>query len=391
MSKTAKLIEKDFYVDGGEPPAEQAGDADRARKAKRKKLFIGFAAGLVLAGGGYWGYEALHAGHVTTDNAYVGADVAQVTPLVAGHVSRVLVSDAQNVTAGQPLVILDQTDARLALAEAEAAYDQARRRVTGYVATDRQLAAQISMRGAEASRAAADVQSAASGYERARLDYSRRTALAETGAISGEELSTARAAFEQAQAALSAARAAQAQASSSRAAATGQRDSNQALIAGASLDGNPEVEAARARLAQARVNLERTILRAPVSGIVSRRQVQVGQRVQPGAMLMVVVPVQAAYVDANFKEVELADVRPGQSVTLTSDLHGEEVEYHGRVVGFAGGTGAAFALVPAQNATGNWIKVVQRLPVRIALDPRELRRHPLRVGLSMTATVHTAE
>ena len=171
-------------------------------------------------------------------------------------------------------VILDQTDARLALAEAEAAYDQARRRVTGYVATDRQLAAQISMRGADASRAAADVQSAASGYERARLDYSRRAALAETGAISGEELSTSRAAFEQAQAALSAARAAQAQASSSRAAASGQRDSNQALIAGASVDGNPEVEAARARLAQARVNLERTIIRAPCLGIVSRRLVR---------------------------------------------------------------------------------------------------------------------
>ena len=390
MTKPITKEEFDLADVEGTLEIEEAAKS-KARAHKRKKLFIGFAAGLMLAGGGYWGYEALHAGHVTTDNAYVGADIAQVTPLVAGHVARVLVSDAQSVTAGQPLVILDQTDARLALAEAEAAYDQARRRVTGYVATDRQLAAQISMRGAEASRAAADVQSAASGYERARLDYSRRAALAETGAISGEELSTSRAAFEQAQAALSAARAAQAQASSSTAAASGQRDSNQALIAGASVDGNPEVEAARARLAQARVNLERTIIRAPVPGIVSRRQVQVGQRLQPGAMLMVVVPVQSAYVDANFKEVELVDVRPGQSVTLTSDLYGEEVEFHGRVVGFSGGTGAAFALVPAQNATGNWIKVVQRLPVRIALDPRELGRHPLRVGLSMTATVHTAE
>ena len=128
-----------------------------------------------------------------------------------------------------------------------------------------------------------------------------------------------------------------------------------------------------------------------MSGIISRRQVQVGQRLQPGAVLMVVVPVQSAYVDANFKEVELADVRPGQSVTLTSDLYGEDVEFHGHVVGFSGGTGAAFALVPAQNATGNWIKVVQRLPVRVALEPRELAAHPLRVGLSMTATIHTAE
>src|SRR4029453_15522787 len=133
--------------------------------------------------------------------------------------------------------------------------------------------------------------------------------------------------------------------------------------------------------------LQRTIIRPPVSGILSRRQVQVGQGLQAGAVLMVVVPVQSAYVDANFKEVELADVRPGQQVTLTSDLYGEDVEFHGRVVGFPRGTGAAFALVPAQNATGNWIKVVQRLPVRVALEPRELAAHPLRVGLSMNVDV----
>ena len=135
------------------------------------------------------------------------------------------------------------------------------------------------------------------------------------------------------------------------------------------------------------IDLERTIVRAPIDGVVSKRQVQVGQKVQPGAMLMVIVPLQAAYVDANFKEVELAHVRAGQKATLTSDLYGSKVVYHGRVVGFSGGTGAAFALVPAQNATGNWIKVVQRLPVRIALDPKELAAHPLSVGLSMNADV----
>jgi membrane fusion protein (multidrug efflux system) len=163
------------------------------------------------------------------------------------------------------------------------------------------------------------------------------------------------------------------------------------MIANSSIGDNPEVLAARAALEQARVDLERTVLRAPIDGVVSRRQVQVGQRVQPGAMLMVVVPVQAAYVDANFKEVELKKVRPGQPVELISDLYGEEVVFHGTVAGFSGGTGAAFALVPAQNATGNWIKVVQRLPVRITLDPKQLQKHPLRVGLSMEVDVNVSK
>jgi membrane fusion protein (multidrug efflux system) len=194
-------------------------------------------------------------------------------------------------------------------------------------------------------------------------------------------------AFSTAAANLRSAEAARAQAAATRDAAIGTREANRVLIADTSVDNNPEVLAARAALDQARVDLDRTILRAPVDGVVSRRQVQVGQRVQPGAMLMIVVPVEAAYVDANFKEVQLAEVRPAQRVELTSDLYGDDVVYHGTVMGFSGGTGAAFAIVPAQNATGNWIKVVQRLPVRIKLDPRELARHPLRVGLSMNVDV----
>jgi len=149
------------------------------------------------------------------------------------------------------------------------------------------------------------------------------------------------------------------------------------------------VAAARARLDRARLDLERTVIRAPVAGIVASRQVQVGQRVQPGGNLMRVVPVQEAYVDANFKEGELTEVRAGQPVELHADLYGSDVVFHGRVMGLGGGTGSAFALIPAQNATGNWIKVVQRVPVRIRLDPAELRAHPLRVGLSMTARIDT--
>jgi membrane fusion protein (multidrug efflux system) len=386
---TKPITHEEFDIADIDAALEAEQPERKATTKKRKKAFVALALLALKLGAGFAGYQWLHGGGVETDNAYVGADTASITPLVSGHVARVIASDAQSVRAGQPLVVLDQTDARLALAEAQAAYDQARRRVAGYMATDRQLAAQIGMRGAEASRAAAEAASAASAYERARLDYSRREALAESGAVSGEELSSTRAAFQQAQASLAAARAAQAQASSSRAAASGQREANQAMIAGASIDGNPEVEAARARLAQARINLERTIIRAPVSGIVVRRQVQVGQRVQPGNSLMSVVPVQDAYVDANFTEGQLAEVRAGQPVELISDLYGDEVVFHGRVTGLGGGTGSAFALIPAQNATGNWIKVVQRVPVRIQLDRRELARHPLRVGLSMTARIDT--
>ena len=391
MYRTPKTDEFDIADIDAALEAEKAEAAVKtaATTKKRKKMFAILALVVLKAGAGWYAYDWLHSGAIETDNAYVGADTASITPLVGGHVARVMVSDAQSVRAGQPLIVLDQTDARLALAEAEAAYDQARRRVAGYMATDRQLAAQIGMRGAEASRASAEIASAAAGYERARLDYGRRRALAEDGFVSGEELSSSRAAFEQAQAALAAARAAQSQASASQSAAAGQRAANSAMIQGAGIDGNPEVEAARARLERARLDLQRTIIRAPVDGVVARRQVQVGQRVQPGNALMSVVPVQDAYVDANFTEGQLAQVRPGQPVELVADLYGDDVVFHGRVEGLGGGTGSAFALIPAQNATGNWIKVVQRVPVRIRLDRRELASHPLRVGLSMTATIDT--
>ncbi|MGZ8329011.1 MAG: HlyD family secretion protein [Allosphingosinicella sp.] len=362
-----------------------------APKSPRKKLFIGFAVGLLLAGGSYKGYQAMSAGHVTTDNAYVGADVAQVTPLVGGPVREVLVQDTHPVRRGQILVRLDDTDARIALARAEAELAAAERRVRSLVANDGERSAQVSARSADAARASAQIAAARADFERAAIDLRRRQDLAASGAISEEELSTARNANNSAAANLQAAQAMLAQASAQREAAVGSRSTNQALIGDGRIDTNPDVLAARAAVAQARLDLERMVIRAPIDGVVSRRQVQVGQRVQAGAMLMVIVPVRSAYVDANFKEVELTDVRPGQKVTLTSDLYGEDVEFHGRVVGFSGGTGAAFALVPAQNATGNWIKVVQRLPVRIALDPSELAGRPLRVGLSMTATVHTGE
>jgi membrane fusion protein, multidrug efflux system len=359
------------------------------RKARRKKLFLMLAAGVAVAGAGWGGYQVMVASHYAeTDNAYVGADSAQVTPRVEGAVAQVLAANTQVVKAGQVLVVLDDADARLQLAEAEAALAQAERRVRGWQANDRSLSAQIAARAADEARAAAQIRAAESDLVRARTEYERRAELEKTGAISGEELTKSLNGFKQAEAALVSARAAQAQAFANRGAAVGALDANQVLTDGAGVSDNPEVVAARARRDKARLQLERTVIRAPVAGVVTNRQVQVGQRIQPGANLMTIAPVQSAYVDANFKEGQLAKVRPGQEVELVSDLYGEKVKFHGRVVGMSGGTGSAFALIPAQNATGNWIKVVQRVPVRITLDPKQLQSHPLRVGMSMTAKVH---
>jgi membrane fusion protein (multidrug efflux system) len=348
-------------------------------------------AGAAIVGAGVYAYDVLVlARHVTTDNAYVGADVADVTPLVAGPVKDVLVGDTQPVRRGDVLVRLDDTDARIALEKAQANLVDTERRVRGLSDTNAGLQAQIAARIAEEARASAQLAAARGDVERARIDLARRQALAASGSVSGEELTTAQNAFTTASANLTAAQAALALAHANRAAALGSEKANSVMIDDASVEANPEVRAARAERDQAQVDLDRTVLRAPVDGVVSRRDVQVGQRVQAGATLMVIAPIGHAYVDANFKEVQLAKVRAGQPVTLTSDLYGAGVTYHGRVVGFSGGTGAAFAVVPAQNATGNWIKVVQRLPVRIALDPRELARHPLRVGLSMNADIDIA-
>ncbi|GGL16158.1 MULTISPECIES: HlyD family efflux transporter periplasmic adaptor subunit [Caulobacter] len=357
----------------------------------RKALFAGLGAVVLLGAAGYGAYYALVGSHhVETDNAYVGAYVAQVTPLVGGPVRSVAVNDTQAVKQGQVLVVLDDTDARIALASAQADLATAQRKVRGYLATDQSLSAQIAARDADQVRAAATLASARSDLDRTRVDLDRRKALAATGAVSGDELTRAQNAYANAQAAYDSAKAAQVQAAANRAAAVGSLAANTVLTDGTSVDTNPEVAAARARVDQASVDLARTVIRAPIDGVVTRRNVQAGQRVAAGAVLMQVVPVQQAYVDANFKEGQLRKVRIGQPVELEADLYGGSVKYHGTVTGLSGGTGSAFALIPAQNATGNWIKVVQRLPVRVAIDPADLKAHPLRVGLSMKATIDTA-
>jgi membrane fusion protein (multidrug efflux system) len=369
--------------------------ADTASPAKlakpngnRRQLLTGLAV-VVVIGVVLWVLYAVLIGsrHVETDNAYVGAEVAQVTPLISGPVAKVLVSETQTVTAGQPLVVIDDADARIAVLAAQAALGQAQRKVQGYFASDDALAGQVAAREADIARAAAAVTGAQASLEQARIELSRRKALSDSGAVSGEELTTAQSQYTNAQSTLVEARAALAQAKASRTAAAGNREVNTALISGLPANKNPEVAAAEARLASAQLALDRTVLRAPLAGVVSKKNVQVGQQVQVGAPLMAIVPTTNAYVDANFKEVQLDKVHIGQPVTLTSDLYGHGVKFHGRVTGLSGGTGSAFSLIPAQNASGNWIKVVQRLPVRIALDPAELKDHPLRVGLSMKAAI----
>lgn len=359
--------------------------------APRRNRMLAILGAVVVVGAIAWGayYLLVSSRRVSTDNAYVGADTAIITPLIAGPVAKVLVVETQTVKAGDPLVVLDDSDAKIAVLEAQAALGQAQRKVKGYYASDAALAGQVAARNADISGSDAAVAAAQSNLDRAKIDLDRRKALASSGAVSGDELTSAENRYITAQSALVEAKAAKAQAEASRTAAIGSRDVNSALISGTSADKNPEVAAAEARLAAAQLALSRTVLRAPIGGVVSKKAVEIGQQVQVGAPLMSIVPTNAAFVDANFKEVQLEKVHPGQAVTLTADLYGKSVKFHGKVRGLSGGTGAAFSLIPAQNASGNWIKVVQRVPVRIDLDPADLQAHPLRIGLSMKAEINT--
>ena len=358
--------------------------------AKRKRLFsiLGLVVLVIALVVGVWWFLTQQ-GRVETDNAYVGADSALVTALVAGPVAEVRVGGTQAVKKGDVLVVLDDADARIDVATAQAALRQAEQRYGQSSAMVGAARAKFSARGADIAAARARAAEAAAQYDRARIDLSRRQALVSSGAVSGEELSSARAAFAAAQAARALAAAGVATAQATQSSAGSDVVASEALVRGTTIATAPDVAVARAKLDAAQLALSRTVIRAPVDGVVVNKVVQVGQRVAAGAPIMTIVPVSTAYVDANFKESQFSKLKIGQPVDMTSDFYGSAVVFHGRVTGFAGGTGAAFSLIPAQNATGNWIKVVQRLPVRIALDPKELKDHPLRVGLTMAATVDT--
>jgi membrane fusion protein (multidrug efflux system) len=301
--------------------------------------------------------------HEETEDAYVQGNVVQVTPQVQGTVSQILVEDTDSVQAGQPLLTFDNADAELAVSQAEAQLAQTVREVRTLYSTHAQSEANVALRVAELARA--------------QDDYTRRQQLKTTGAVSNEELRHAELAVGVALAAVNAAKE--------------QVASGRALIAGTNVEHHPNVLKAAAHLQEAMLTKSRMTIYAPVSGQIAKRNVQVGQRMNPGTPLMAIVPLDQLWVDANFKEAQLRKVRIGQPVVLTTDLYGSKVVYQGRVIGLAAGTGSAFALLPAQNATGNWIKVVQRLPVRIALDSKELAANPLRIGLSVVASVDLHE
>lgn len=364
--------------------SDQNGDA---LKAKRKKLLSIFALVVIVAAIVFSIWYVFFNHTVNTDNAYVGADTAQITSMVTGQVSEILVNDTQQVHKGDILVKIDPRDAEIALAEAKAMLAKAQRTYRQTAANGQSLNAQVQVSDDGIASAQAQVLKAQADYNNALEELKRRQVLSESGAISKEELSTAQTASRTAKAALDVAKAALSQSQSNRNAAQSTFDATQALIKGTSEASAPDVLSAQTQVQKAQLDLDRTVIRATVDGVIAGRSIQVGQRVAPGTVLMKVVPVSQLYVDANFKESQLTKVRVGQAATLTSDLYGDDVVYHGKVIGFSGGTGSAFALIPAQNATGNWIKVVQRLPVRIALDPNELKQHPLRVGLSMEATI----
>ena len=331
---------------------------------KRRYLLTIVTVLLLVAGIAYAIYWSMFSRNFeSTEDAYAAGNVVQITPQIAGTVLAIHADDTELVSAGKTLVEFDKTDAKVALEQAEAQLAQTVREVSVLFANNSSLQAGIALRSSE--------------VERTKADLARRQELRGTGAVSQEEIEHARNSVKAAEAALLTARE--------------QLNANHALTSNTNVAQHPSVLRAAAKVREASLALSRATLPAPLSGYVAKRSVQVGQRVAPGAPLMSIVALNSLWVDANFKEVQLAHMRVGQDVVLQSDLYGSDVEFHGKVLGMSAGTGSAFALLPAQNASGNWIKVVQRVPVRISLDAKELEAHPLRIGVSMHAKVNIAQ
>jgi len=331
---------------------------------KRRVVLAGITAAFLAAGAAYGAYYTLVLSkRVETDNAYVGGNLVNVSSQVTGSVVEIRADETQLVRAGMEIVRLDPSDAEVALAQAEARLGTAVRQQRERYTNVAQYEAVVEQRRVE--------------LKEKQEDLARRAPLAAGNVVSGEDVAHARRAVDDAQAALTVA---QKQLAAARVA-----------VAGVAPAEHPNVLAAKADYLSAWLAARRNAIVAPVSGYVAKRSVQVGSRIAPGAPLLSIVPLDQLWVDANFKESELRDIRVGQPARIEADIYGGKVVYHGKVVGLGAGTGSAFSLLPAQNATGNWIKVVQRVPVRISLDPKELAAHPLRVGLSATVDVDISQ
>jgi membrane fusion protein (multidrug efflux system) len=348
-------------TDAQTPPAVAVAPAPSPRSRLGQWLAIAAVAIAVIGAALWWMLVGQY--RETTEDAYVSGNVVAVTAQVSGVVTAIGADNTDYVKAGGNLVKLDDTDARLALSRAEAQLARSVRMVRAQYANVGQTRANVALRKVELSRAKADL--------------ARRRELLASGAISGEEVKHAEDAVHAATAALDV--------------ATQQVAGSSALIGRTTVATNPDVLAAASQVRDAWIAVYRTDVPAPVTGMVTKRNVQLGQKINPGVSLMSVVPLDHLWVDANFKESQLRHIRIGQKVDLVADVYGDDVVYHGTVIGQDAGTGSAFSLLPAQNATGNWIKVVQRVPIRIALDPQQVARHPLQLGLSMKVTVATRQ
>ena len=368
--------------------AENAAANGKPRNGRRLRAIAIVVALFAIAGAiaaGWWWFVGRW--EVSTDNAYVHGNIVPVTPRVSGTVIEVLADDTQFIAQGKPLVKLDDSDAVAKLEQAKAALAQAVRAVRGLYADRDQSSAVIAARLADLSRARHQLSSAEADAARAHADYERRVQLAAQHFVSEENVQNAKLAWDAASAQQKAAQSAVKEAQAALGQARSQGAASGALVDRTTLESHPRVMSAAASVREAFLALARTTVPAPVSGYVAKRSVQVGQRVAPGDPLMSVIPSDQMWVEANFKEGELRHVRIGQPATLTVDLYGSTIDFHGEIAGLASGTGSAFALLPAQNASGNWIRIVQRLPVRIRLRPDELAAHPLRIGLSARVKV----
>ncbi len=332
------------------------------KKKKRKNALIFLAIVFIVIGIAYAAYWFLVLRHFQeTDDAYVAGNQVQVMAQVSGSVNKVWFDNTDYVKQGDVLVTLDKADAEQAFEKAQTALATSVRETHQLIINGKQYQATIELQKTALAQAEADLK--------------RREPLGSANLIGREDLQHARDAVATAKAQLDV--------------AVQQFNANQAMILNTSLENQPAVKQSAAALRDAWLALQRTEVVSPIDGFVSRRSVQVGSQITSSTPLLAVVPAKNLWVDANFKETQLADVRIGQAATVVSDIYGDSVEYHGRVVGLDMGTGSAFSLLPAQNATGNWIKVVQRLPVRIELDPAQLEKYPLRIGLSTLVKVDT--
>ncbi|KND21680.1 hemolysin D [Enhydrobacter aerosaccus] len=361
-------------------------------KSKRKKNLLLFTLiVLAIAAVTLWLYVTQWRYQVSTEDAYVSGNQVQINAQISGTVTAIGVNDTDMVKAGQTLVALDQADNGLALETAKAQLRTAIRQYKTQTASIQQADVNISQAQTAMNEVQSQIESAKIALLAAQSDYQRRAALMASQAVSQEEVQHAADTVKKAQAQLDAAVAKQATARSAVVTAQAQRNVTVANLGKNDVLSQPAVQTAMANIQTAWLNLNRTQIVAPIDGQIAKRGVQLGQKISAGTPLMVIVPLHDLWVDANFKESQIKDIHLGQAVNLTSDIYGKEVVYHGKVIGLSAGTGSAFSVLPAQNATGNWIKVTQRLPVRIALDSKELQQHPLRVGLSMHAELDSRD